>query len=265
MKRIFACAGLAGALALSSPLFAQARANNPYTLNHVELGAYGDLFRVAPVEPQPSTTRHRRPFRLQRQPQGAARSGDELQLREELHHHRHHRQRHYHHQQHLHQPTAPAHRPLRPKFQIGTSGPLRAFITAKGGFIEYSYSNNAPSGAAFTNAFNQFNSGGNTHFAAYPGGGIEFFADLFRSVPKPATRHLAQQRNRPGSTTTSASPLAPPYASNARIKPNGRASALPFFHSACHWRPLPQVRHPLTPRRILPPCPAVSSNRFSSR
>ena len=62
-----------------------------------------------------------------------------------------------------------------PRFQVGTSGPLRAFITAKGGFIEYSYSNNAPSGATFTNAFSQFNNGGTTHFAAYPGGGIEFY------------------------------------------------------------------------------------------
>jgi hypothetical protein len=57
-----------------------------------------------------------------------------------------------------------------PKFQ--TSGPVRAFVTAKAGFVEFSYSNNAPSGSTFTSAFSQFGNS-STHFAAYPGGGIE--------------------------------------------------------------------------------------------
>lgn len=61
-----------------------------------------------------------------------------------------------------------------PKFQFGTSGPFRAFITGKAGFAEFSTGTNAPSGTSFGNAFDQFG-GSTTHFAAYPGGGIEGF------------------------------------------------------------------------------------------
>lgn len=62
-----------------------------------------------------------------------------------------------------------------PKFQFGTSGPFRAFLTGKAGFAEFSTGTNAPSGTSFGNAFDQFG-GSSTHFAAYPGGGIEAFA-----------------------------------------------------------------------------------------
>jgi hypothetical protein len=177
MKRLFACAGLAGALALSSPLFAQARANSPYTLNHVELGAYGDLFRVAPANS--ATVNYlglggRFGFSVH----------PHVQLEAEMN---------YNFEKNFTTTTTTTVgttttsttvtsqlRPLTglfgPKFQAGTSGPLRAFVTAKAGFVEFSYSNNAPSGSSFANAFNQFNTGGTTHFAAYPGGGLEFFA-----------------------------------------------------------------------------------------
>lgn len=61
-----------------------------------------------------------------------------------------------------------------PKFQFGTSGPFRAFLTGKAGFLQMSYSNQGASGTTFGNSFNQFGDNG-THFAAYPGGGIEAF------------------------------------------------------------------------------------------
>jgi len=66
-----------------------------------------------------------------------------------------------------------------PKFQFGTGGPFRAFVTGKVGFTEFSHTTTSTvSGETFDNAFDQFG-GGTTHFAAYPGGGIEgFFGPL---------------------------------------------------------------------------------------
>lgn len=61
-----------------------------------------------------------------------------------------------------------------PKFQFGTSGPFRAFVTGKVGFTEFSHSNSTASGTSFANAFDQFG-GGTTHIALYPGGGFEGF------------------------------------------------------------------------------------------
>lgn len=60
-----------------------------------------------------------------------------------------------------------------PKFQAGTSGPVRVFVTGKVGFINFSSSNqNAPAG--FTSALGAVTTG-DTKFALYPGGGIEGF------------------------------------------------------------------------------------------
>ncbi len=59
-----------------------------------------------------------------------------------------------------------------PKFQTG-SGPLRAFVSAKVGFDNFSVTNaNAPTG--FTNSVGLGN--GATYFALYPSAGIEAFA-----------------------------------------------------------------------------------------
>jgi hypothetical protein len=58
-----------------------------------------------------------------------------------------------------------------PKFQ--TTGPVRAFVTAKVGFVNFSVSN-AGVGTGFNNAFNNIGNGA-TKFAVYPGGGIEGF------------------------------------------------------------------------------------------
>ncbi len=60
-----------------------------------------------------------------------------------------------------------------PKFQVGGSGPFRAYLTGKLGFINFSTSSAAVS-TGFTGAFQNIGNGG-TKFAAYPGGGIEGF------------------------------------------------------------------------------------------
>lgn len=61
-----------------------------------------------------------------------------------------------------------------PKFQFGRSGPFRAFVTGKAGFLDMTASSASPSGSSFGNSFSSFG-GNSTHFAAYPGGGIEAF------------------------------------------------------------------------------------------
>jgi hypothetical protein len=60
-----------------------------------------------------------------------------------------------------------------PKFQAGTSGPLRAFVTGKLGFVNFSTSNQNAS-AGFTSALGGVTDG-NTQFAVYPGAGVEGF------------------------------------------------------------------------------------------
>ena len=62
-----------------------------------------------------------------------------------------------------------------PKLQIGT-GALRAFLTGKVGFIDFSNSQTTvASPGTFTGAVEGVGGSG-THFAAYPGGGIEAYA-----------------------------------------------------------------------------------------
>lgn len=177
MKRILRCAGVAAALALPLYVFAQAQSApaNSHTLNHGELGIYGDLFRVTPahasavnflglggrvglnVNPHVALEAELN-YDFEKNytnvnVNGSTGTGTSTTVVSKL-------------------------RPLTglfgPKFQFGTSGPFRAFVTAKAGFIEFSYSNNAPSGTSFTTAVNQFGNG-STHFAGYPGGGIEAF------------------------------------------------------------------------------------------
>jgi hypothetical protein len=58
-----------------------------------------------------------------------------------------------------------------PKFQ--TSGPIRAFVTTKVGFVNFSASNQN-AGSGFIGALGGVTSG-NTRFAFYPGGGVEGF------------------------------------------------------------------------------------------
>ncbi len=62
-----------------------------------------------------------------------------------------------------------------PKFEIGAGSPVTAFVTGQVGFIDFSTSNpNNVSSTDFSNAVSGIGGSG-THFAAYPGAGIEFF------------------------------------------------------------------------------------------
>jgi hypothetical protein len=60
-----------------------------------------------------------------------------------------------------------------PKFQAGSTGPFRAFITGKVGFINFSSSTQSPA-SSFPSAVSDVTTG-NTHVAFYPGAGIEGF------------------------------------------------------------------------------------------
>lgn len=62
-----------------------------------------------------------------------------------------------------------------PKFQVGTSGPVRAFVTGKVGLVDFGVnSSGVVSGTTFSDALAGIGGSG-THFAIYPGGGLEFF------------------------------------------------------------------------------------------
>jgi hypothetical protein len=65
-----------------------------------------------------------------------------------------------------------------PVFYAGT-GPLRAFVTGKVGFIDFSVNNSGVvSGSTFTNSVAGVGGAG-THLAVYPGGGIEGYFGPF--------------------------------------------------------------------------------------
>jgi len=61
-----------------------------------------------------------------------------------------------------------------PKIQTNT-GPVRAFIVLKGGFLNFGVSNGNNTTGAFTDQFGNI-VGGDTNGVFYPGGGVEFFA-----------------------------------------------------------------------------------------
>ncbi|KAA6456261.1 hypothetical protein DYQ86_26050 [Acidobacteria bacterium AB60] len=174
MKRIFSCVGLTAILALSIPASSQVVQNPPREashLNHGDFSVYGDMFRVSPknyptlnflglggrvgfnVHPNVALEGEMNYDFEQNYTtvQGTGASSTTI--------------------------TSGV-RPLTglfgPKFQFGTSGPFRAFLTGKAGFVEWSTSGKSPSGSTFTGAFGQFGSN-STNFAAYPGGGIEAY------------------------------------------------------------------------------------------
>jgi len=63
-----------------------------------------------------------------------------------------------------------------PKFQVGSSGPFRLFATGKVGFVNFSINNSGvASGSTFSSGVAGVGNGGN-YLAVYPGGGIEGFA-----------------------------------------------------------------------------------------
>jgi len=63
-----------------------------------------------------------------------------------------------------------------PKFQVGSGGPFRLFATGKVGFVNFSTNNSGvASGSTFVSGVKGVGNGGN-FLAVYPGGGIEGFA-----------------------------------------------------------------------------------------
>jgi hypothetical protein len=64
--------------------------------------------------------------------------------------------------------------------KVHSSGPVRVFATAKGGFVNFSIGNpgSASINSGFTNTINNITDG-DTHPVFYPGGGVEAFAKWF--------------------------------------------------------------------------------------
>ena len=174
MKRILSCVGLAAALAVVVPGSAQVMQNpraESGNLNHGDFSFYGDLFRVTPksyptlnflglggrvgfnVHPNVALEGEINYDFEQNYTSVAGTSASSTTITSGV-------------------------RPLTglfgPRFQFGTSGPFRAFVTGKAGFIEWSTSGKAPSGTTFADSFGQFG-GNSTMFAAYPGGGVETY------------------------------------------------------------------------------------------
>lgn len=170
--RILHWAGLATALAfpLLVPAQTQRSGESPYTYNHGEFTAFGDYLRFAPsghsavnyvglggrvgfnVHPNIALEAEMS-YDFERNVTSVSDSGGTTTT------------------------VVSRVRPLNglfgPKFQFGTSGPFRAFVTGKVGFLQLNASNATPS-TSFNNTFNDFGAN-STHVAAYPGGGIEAF------------------------------------------------------------------------------------------
>ena len=192
MNRILSCAGLLTLMALPLTLNAQypsspapqapqyGHENNRWTENHGQIAVYGDLFRVKPnggtavnfvgvggrvgfnvhpniaLEAEMNYDFARNYTSVMTSGTGTSGSGTVSTTT-------------------VRSRTRPLTGLFGPKFQFGTSGPFRAFVTGKVGFTEFSHSNTTVvSGDTFSNSLDQFG-GGTTHFAAYPGGGIEAF------------------------------------------------------------------------------------------
>lgn len=179
MRRLLLTAGIAALLAIPTSLAAQ------HTYNHGEIGAYGDMFRVSPKGATATNF-------LGLGGRVGLNTGSHVALEAEMN---------YDFEQNYTNISVSGSgnggtgsgsgsgstttytakvRPITglfgPKFQFGTSGPFRAFLEAKGGFIDFTTSCNAPagSGSCFSNSLSNFG-GSSTHLAVYPGGGIEAF------------------------------------------------------------------------------------------
>jgi hypothetical protein len=144
-----------------------------YTLNHAEVGIYGDYFRLAPTNANYVGVGGRLAFSLQ------PNFGIEGEMNYDF-------ARNYTSTYSVTNGTTTTTtfvtssvRPVTglfgPKLQFGTSGPIRAFITGKVGFVDFSFSNpNNVTGTQFSNSVNGIGGSG-THLALYPGGGLEGF------------------------------------------------------------------------------------------
>src|SRR5689334_12975296 len=167
MKRItlFAVLGFC----LSIPSYLAAQSSSPYENNHVEAGVFADYFRLSALDPNINFVGigGRAAFNVH----------PNIQLEAEMA---------YDFKRNFTstfsdgittQLVTTRLRPLTamfgPKFQAGSSGPFRAYVTGKVGLINFTTtSEGALSG--FTGSLGAVTSG-DTRFAVYPGGGIEGF------------------------------------------------------------------------------------------
>lgn len=173
MKQLTLLAGLA--LVLAAPAWAAAQSYAPEHYDHVEVGAYGSFLRFTPpgatinfvgvgghldvntnhwvaLEAQMDYDFARNYTTTSSTSSGGGISTSFVQTR-----------------------LRPLTGLFGPRFEIGAGHAVTAFVTGQVGFIDFTTSNpNNVSGAGFSNAVSSIGGSG-THFAAYPGGGLEFF------------------------------------------------------------------------------------------
>jgi hypothetical protein len=166
MKRILLVLIFGSCFAVPSWMMAQ---DSSYTENHVEVGVFADYFRLSQTDPDINFVGIGGRFGFNVHPN--------IQLEAEMA---------YDFRRNFTttfsngittQFVRTGLRPLTglfgPKFQAGTSGPVRVFVTGKLGFVNFDTSNqSAPAG--FTSSLGAVTNG-DTRFALYPGGGIEGF------------------------------------------------------------------------------------------
>ncbi len=172
MKNIVRVLGLSSLLAVSSWMNAQAPEPGRFTLNHAEVGIFGDYFRFSPGS---STTNFvglgaRAAFNVH--PNIAV----EAQMSYDF-------DRNYTttfqngaSTTFVRSSVRPINGLFGPKFQVGSGGPFRIFATGKVGFVNFTTNTSGvASGSTFSSGVAGVGNGGN-FLSVYPGGGIEGFA-----------------------------------------------------------------------------------------
>jgi hypothetical protein len=171
MKRTLLVAVLVSCLALPTMMMAQSNNNSEsgFKWNHVEVGAFADYFRLSNgsnpinyvgvggrvgfnVHPNVALEAEMA-YDFERNFTNISGSGATTNFTRAR--------------------VRPIHGLFGPKFQVGTSGPFRAFVTAKVGFISFG-SSNASATSGFQSGIDRI-ADGSSRFAVYPGGGIEAF------------------------------------------------------------------------------------------
>lgn len=170
-RRLLIISGLAGLLAL--PAISAAQDYDQNNWRHGEVGAYGDLFRVAPSGGPVENF-------LGLGGRVGINAAHWVALEGEMN---------YNFEQTLVTTNSSGFaatsvtaqvRPLTGlfggKFTFWTSHGVRPFVVGKVGFLDLSTSCNAPAGSpsCFTGSLSGFG-GSSTHVSAFPGGGVEFF------------------------------------------------------------------------------------------
>ena len=173
MKQLALLAGLA--LVLAAPTWAAAQSTAPASYDHVEVGVYGSYLRYNPdsspinfvglggrldvntnhwvaLEAQMDYDFDRNYTSTSTSNSGGTVTTNFVQTR-----------------------LRPLTGLFGPKFEVGAGHAVTAFVTGQVGFVDFSTSNpNNVSAGGATNAVSGVGGSG-THFAAYPGGGLEFF------------------------------------------------------------------------------------------